>query len=240
MLINWRINDKRVLIVGGGMVASDRVNSLLLSEAIVTVLAPSLSKDLQTMLDDNKFEYINKEYGGAGDLTHAPTGEQYAMVLTAIDDRQVSEKIYYDCKSCRIPVNCADIPPLCDFYFGSMIRRPDVEVMVSTNGAGPGMARRIRKEIEDHMDNDPELRHASAATQAIGKLRQRLRQRLVKEGCRDDDPTLIRKRMKWVSQLCSSQSFEDLSRLDDASIDAKIEEFLRSSAQSGPSTTNID
>lgn len=251
MLINWRINEKHVLIVGGGAVATDRVCSLLASDAKVTLMSPTLTKPLQAMRDEGKFEYIAKAYSGERDLQRTvsdvgssestickqlnqanleegTTGKSqlYAMVLTAIDDRETSEQIYHHCKKLGIPVNCADIPALCDFYFGSMIRRPDLEVMVSTNGAGPGMARKIRMMLEEHMDNDNDLKHASDAINAIAKLRSRLRKRLVESGARDDDPKVIRSRMGWVSKLCSSTPFEELSALDDTAIDKMIDQYM--------------
>lgn len=70
-----------------------------------------------------------------------------AMVLTAIDDPDASTRIWKYCKKLKVPANIADVPPECDFYFGSVHRDGPLQIMVSTNGNGPRLAAAIRRQI---------------------------------------------------------------------------------------------
>lgn len=107
------------------------------------------------------------------------------MVLTAVDDPEASTRIWKLCKEKRIPANIADVPPECDFYFGSMYRDGPLQIMVSTNGNGPKMANIVRRRIEGSLP--PNIGDAIAK---VGALRKKLRQ--VAPG-NDEGP----KRMKW-------------------------------------------
>ena len=64
-----------------------------------------------------------------------------------MDDAEASTQIYKLCQEKRIPANIADVPPECDFYFGSVHRDGPLQIMVSTNGKGPRLASTIRKLI---------------------------------------------------------------------------------------------
>jgi precorrin-2 dehydrogenase / sirohydrochlorin ferrochelatase len=107
------------------------------------------------------------------------------MVLTAVDDPVASTEIYTLCKKQRIPVNVADVPPECDFYFGSIHRDGPLQIMVSTNGNGPKLANIIRRQIAEKLP--PNL--GNAITQ-VGSLRKKLRQIA-------PNPEQGPKRMEW-------------------------------------------
>ena len=108
-----------------------------------------------------------------------------AMVLVAIDDPAVSTAIWKLCKERRIPANIADVPPECDFYFGSIYRDGPLQIMVSTNGKGPRLAASIRKFIGKTLP-----KNAGNAIESIGALRVKLR-RIAPDT--EDGP----KRMAW-------------------------------------------
>lgn len=92
------------------------------------------------------------------------------MVLVAVDDPAASTQIWKLCKERRIPANIADVPPECDFYFGSVHRDGPLQIMVSTNGKGPRLAALVRRLIAEHLP-----RNAGNAINKIGELRVRLR-----------------------------------------------------------------
>lgn len=108
-----------------------------------------------------------------------------AMVLVAIDDPAASTAIWKLCKERRVPANIADVPPECDFYFGSIHRDGPLQVMVSTNGRGPRMAALIRRMIARALP-----KNTGNAIQAIGELRAKLRETAPNQ----EDGA---KRMKW-------------------------------------------
>ena len=92
------------------------------------------------------------------------------MVLVAVDDPAASTVIWNLCKEKKIPANIADVPPECDFYFGSIHRDGPLQIMVSTNGKGPRIAAALRKFIAKQLPNN-----AGNAIEAIGELRMKLR-----------------------------------------------------------------
>lgn len=107
------------------------------------------------------------------------------MVLTAIDDPEASSTIWKLCKARRIAANIADVPPECDFYFGSVHRDGPLQIMVSTNGNGPKMANIVRRRIAANLP--PNMGSAIAK---VGALRKKLRMTAPDES---EGP----KRMKW-------------------------------------------
>lgn len=92
------------------------------------------------------------------------------MVLVAIDDPAASTVIWKLCKEKKIPANIADVPPECDFYFGSIHRDGPLQIMVSTNGKGPRLAASIRRLVANSLP-----KNAGNAIEIIGELRTRLR-----------------------------------------------------------------
>ena len=111
------------------------------------------------------------------------------MVLTAIDEPEASTQIWKLCKEKRIAANIADVPPECDFYFGSVHRDGPLQIMVSTNGNGPKMANIVRRRIASSLP--PNIGDAIAK---VGMLRKKLRV-LVPEN--DEGP----KRMQWYGAI---------------------------------------
>lgn len=94
------------------------------------------------------------------------------MVLTAVDDVEKSREICALCRKRKIPVNVADIPPSCDFYFGSQIRSGPLQIMISTNGQSPKLANLIRRRIENSLPEG-----VGEAIEKVGTLRCKLRER---------------------------------------------------------------
>lgn len=129
------------------------------------------------------------------------------MVLVAIDEPEASTSIWKLCKQKRIAANIADVPPECDFYFGSVHRDGPLQIMVSTNGNGPKMANIVRRRIAASLP--PNIGDAIAK---VGELRKRLRVAVpnIEEGP---------KRMKWMSKVCVQWSLEDLCDMSESDMD---------------------
>src|SRR4051812_46164252 len=123
------------------------------------------------------------------------------MVLVAVDDPEASTTIWRLCKERRIPANIADVPPECDFYFGSVHRDGPLQIMVSTNGKGPRLASTIRKFIASKLPRD-----AGKAIEAVGTLRVKLRQ----GGPRPEEGP---KRMTWMTKVSDAYSWDEMCGL---------------------------
>jgi precorrin-2 dehydrogenase/sirohydrochlorin ferrochelatase len=210
LLVAWQLKGKQVLIVGGGDVASGRLESVLAADALVTLISPrpGLHPKALSLLQQNldRVLYHDRDFSGVQDL------EGVDMVLTAIDDPDVSRSIYNLARERRIPANVADIPPLCDFYFGSQIQRGDLQVLVSTNGQSPKLANIIKKQIEANLPDS-----TAKAVENVGVLRAKLRERA--PGIGGD---VGKKRMRWIIEVCNKWSLDDLALLDDRGIERML------------------
>lgn len=212
LVIAWQIKGKRTLIVGGGAVAAGRLSALLNANALVTLIAPStnLSAEVRSRIADPtlttaaegqtpSLTYLDRVFGGEEDL------EGMEMVLTAIDEIGLSSRICTMCRERRIPVNVADVPPECDFYFGSIVRRGPLQIMVSTGGKGPRIANRVRRAIEDTLPEE-----VGEAIESVGKLRGELRK--VASG---KDTATIARRMDFMIRVCDKWSLAELAAMDE-------------------------
>jgi len=178
---------------------------VLNADAKVTVVSPreGLNDEVAFRIDQKQVNYIDRKFEPS-DL------DGVDMVLAAVDDPEASTQIYRLCQERRIPANIADVPPECDFYFGSVHRDGPLQIMVSTNGNGPKLANIVRRKIATGL---PE--NIGAAIQKIGALRRKLRK--IAPG-----PEEGPKRMQWMSKVCETWSLEDLCEMDEDDMEALL------------------
>jgi len=198
LILAWQIRNKRVLVVGGGEVAAGRILNVLNADAKVTVVSPrdGLNDEVVYRIDAGQVDYVDRKFQPS-DLDNVD------MVLTAVDDPEASTRIWKLCKERKIAANIADVPPECDFYFGSVHRDGPLQIMVSTNGKGPRLANIVRRSIAANL---PE--NIGEAIVKVGKLRQMLRKVA-------PDPQEGPKRMAWMIKVSDSYSLEDLCEMDE-------------------------
>lgn len=134
------------------------------------------------------------------------------MVLTAIDDPEASTRIWKYCKELKVPANIADVPPECDFYFGSVHRDGPLQIMVSTNGNGPRLAAAIRRQIGEWLPQG-----TGDSIKKVGELRRKLRRMAPGKSTRD-----ISKRMGWMSEVCDKWSTDDFNTMDETDMRALV------------------
>lgn len=130
------------------------------------------------------------------------------MVLTAIDDVELSRAICIAARKARVPVNVADVPPECDFYFGAQVRRGPLQVMVSTSGAGPKVAVIVRDTIANAIPPDVE-----DAIAGVGALRKELRERAPGVG-----GELSKRRMRWMIHTCDAWRLDEMGGMKDPQV----------------------
>lgn len=128
--------------MGGGTVGTRKAQGLLACEAQVVVIGSTLSPSLEKLRQRNLIDHIEAEYK----KTHL---EGAFMVVGATDSRAINEQIFSDARSLGILVNIADAPELCDFIVPATVRRGDLLLAVSTGGASPALARKLRSELGD-------------------------------------------------------------------------------------------
>lgn len=226
LLLAWQLKGKHVLIIGGGDVASGRVESVLAADARVTLISPSngLHPLTKSFLNGPyNIIYHDRLFGGAEDLADVD------LVLTAIDDVAQSRVICGLCRELKIPVNVADIPESCDFYFGSQIRDGPLQIMISTNGNSPKLANIIRKKVEQSL---PE--HAGDAITRVGELRIKLKERAPGVG-----GEIGKRRMRWMIDVCTSWEMEELALLDDQMIRRLLDDGWEKNAVPSPGELGV-
>ncbi|XWW98747.1 hypothetical protein V2A60_006749 [Cordyceps javanica] len=196
LILAWQVKDKNVLVVGGGEVAAGRILNCLNADANVIVVCPAagLNKEVAHRVSEKQVTHIDRVFEPS-DLDDA------VMVLVAIDDPDASTVIWKLCKEKKIPANIADVPPECDFYFGSVHRDGPLQIMVSTNGRGPRLAASIRRFIASKLPNN-----AGNAIDVIGELRTKLRKVAPRV---EDGP----KRMRWMSKVSDTYKWEEMCQM---------------------------
>lgn len=136
-----RLHARTALVVGGGGVAARKADWLLKAGARVTVVAPELAPELAARAAGGELAHLAAPFA-PGHLAGA------ALVVAASDDRAVNAAVAQAAQALEIPVNVVDSPELSSFIFPAIIDRSPVIVAVSTAGASPVLARRLRAQIE--------------------------------------------------------------------------------------------
>lgn len=137
----FKLEGRKVLIVGGGEVALRKADLLSRAGACITILAPDISHELQALLTDDKHQFIYENYN-----------KRYMLgarvIIAATDDETLNHEIHADATELNIPVNVVDTPPLCDFIFPAIIDRNPIVIGISSNGKAPVLARLLRARLE--------------------------------------------------------------------------------------------
>lgn len=139
--VQINLTGRRCLVVGGGRVATRKVQSMLSAGAAIRVVAPRLTVRLTELVDQGHVEHRDHEYRPA-DL------EGCALVVAATNDRALNRLIADDAFAANILVNVVDAPEHSSFIVPSTARRGRVSVSVSTDGASPVLATHLRDEVD--------------------------------------------------------------------------------------------
>lgn len=136
------VRGRTALVVGGGEIATRKVNLLLRTGARVRLVAPRLSAELQGLVDHEQIDYAARGYQD-GDVS-----DGLVLAVAATDDHQVNMAVAAAAKAANLPVNVVDDPDAGSFIVPSIIDRSPVVAAVSTGGASPVLARLIRSRLE--------------------------------------------------------------------------------------------
>jgi uroporphyrin-III C-methyltransferase / precorrin-2 dehydrogenase / sirohydrochlorin ferrochelatase len=146
-----KLENKPILVVGGGKVSEQKIKGLLDVNANVTVVSPQVTEWIDTLVSEKKITLWRREY-----LENDVEG--FFLVFAATNNPVVHQQIFNDAASHNIPVNVVDVPDLCNFYLASIFHDGDLKIAVSTNGKSPTLGKIIRGRIaEEFGKNYPEL-----------------------------------------------------------------------------------
>lgn len=137
------LRGRSAIVIGGDSVAASKAATLAASGAHVRVFSQAYSPEMIQLAEQRQVTLEHKSYT-PGDLAGA------FVVVAATNDQQLIEAIWNETQQRGQLVNIVDVPAYCNFIVPSILRRGQLTVAVSTEGASPGLSKRIRQELEAH------------------------------------------------------------------------------------------
>ena len=143
------LSEKKVVVIGGGTIATRRIHTLLSFVGKITVVAPEITEELQQLQRQGNIEWVQELY-------HVSWLERADMVIAATNQPTVNQQVKSDCQRIEkesgrhILVSVIDDRELCDFYFPSIVQSEDIVIGINTGGK-PALTKQIRKEIEEYL-----------------------------------------------------------------------------------------
>jgi len=138
-----KLKGQRCLVIGGGDVGLEKVEGLLACDGDVTLIAPEAHPALQEHAAEGSIGWERREYAGPADLEGA------LLAIAATDRSEVNIRVYEDAEARSMLVNVVDVPPLCNFILPAIVRSGPLAIAISTAGASPALAKRMKREIAD-------------------------------------------------------------------------------------------
>ncbi|MBS4704964.1 siroheme synthase CysG [Aeromonas veronii] len=206
-----RLDNKPVLLVGGGEVAERKARLLLDAGAQLTVVAPELDPELAELAANGSIEWLAGEF----------VPEQLAgkwLVVAATDRREVNALVYQSANQARIFANVVDDPKRSSFIMPSIIDRSPLMVAISSGGKAPVLARLLREKLEALLPQ-----HLGAVAAFAGSLRERVKARFASMGER---------RRFWERLLGADRLGQALARGDSASAHQLADSLFADESQS--------
>lgn len=136
------LEGRRCLVVGGGPVATEKVEKLLDHGAAVRLVTPEMTPDLEAIAAEGRLHELHRRTYRPEDL------EGCFLVIAATNLDAINRMIWQDAEALNMLCNVVDVPPLCNFIVPSIVRRGELALAISTGGASPVVAKHIRRELE--------------------------------------------------------------------------------------------
>ena len=183
----FKLEKLNTLIVGGGNVGLEKLESLLRNspQAPIKLVAITIDpriKEIQQQFPN--LQLIEREFQ-VEDL------KGINVALLATENRQTNRRIGLIARSRNIPVNVADTPDLCDFYLGSVVKKGQLKIGISTNGQSPTFAKRFREILEEILPDETD--------QLLGNLR------IIRDRLKGDFQYKVKKLNEYTSQLVAEK-----------------------------------
>ncbi|HFK2926187.1 TPA: siroheme synthase CysG [Aeromonas hydrophila] len=207
-----RLDNKPVLLVGGGEVAERKARLLLDAGAQLTVVAPELDPELAELAANGSIEWLAGEFA-----PQQLTGKW--LVVAATDRREVNALVYQSANQARIFANVVDDPKRSSFIMPSIIDRSPLMVAISSGGKAPVLARLLREKLEAMLPQ-----HLGAVAAFAGSLRDRVKARFASMGER---------RRFWERLLGADRLGQALARGDSASTNQLADSLFADESQTG-------
>ncbi len=155
------LTGRRCVVVGGGPVGLEKVEGLLACDADVTLVAPEAEPALRGLAEEGSIVWERRTYAGPDDLAGA------LLAVAATDDTDLNIRVWEDAEAASTLVNVVDVPSLCNFILPAIVRTGPLAIAISTAGASPALAVRMKREIAEHF-GEPYARLAELLNEVRG------------------------------------------------------------------------
>jgi precorrin-2 dehydrogenase/sirohydrochlorin ferrochelatase len=135
------LTGRLAIVIGGGSVAERKAITLIRYGADVLVISPDVTPAIDALVAEGLIEHEQRGYV-RGDLAGA------FLVVCATDSTEVNRAVYQEAEGMGCLVNVVDVPELCNFIVPSTVQRGPLQLAISTAGAAPSVAKRLRKRLE--------------------------------------------------------------------------------------------
>ncbi|HRP57272.1 TSUP family transporter [Agriterribacter sp.] len=140
-----KLEQLKLLIIGAGNVGLEKLHAVLQNSpsTAITVVAPEVKEAVKALAGRHSgITVIESAY-------HKTFLDDADLVIVAVNDKALGEQVRSDAHERGLLVNVADTPHLCDFYLGSIVRKGNLKVAISTNGKSPTIAKRLKEAFND-------------------------------------------------------------------------------------------
>ena len=180
-----KLAGRRTLVVGGGTIGEGKIASLLEAGAETVVVAPKVTEKVGEWASTAKIAWLARDFSPA-DLDGA------FLVVAATSRTEVNDLVFREARQRGILCNVVDDPERCDFYYPAVVRRGRLQIAISTEGASPALAQRLRQELEHQFSTC-----YGAWLEELAETRRRLMSTLD-----------VSERRRWLHDLASREAFE--------------------------------
>jgi precorrin-2 dehydrogenase/sirohydrochlorin ferrochelatase len=185
-----KLSSRACLVVGAGTIAETKIAGLLETGAKIRVVAPEATAQVRSWAQSKAIEWHQRPFQPS-DL------EGIFLVVAATSSTALHERIFALATQLGVLCNIVDVPPLCDFYYPSVIQRGALQIAVSTAGLSPALAQRLRKQLETEFGPEYEAWLAQ-----LGEAREKLHST-------DMDPD---RRKRLLHEIASEEAFQAFLR----------------------------
>jgi len=142
-----KLRGRRCVVVGAGKISEGKIKGLVSAGAQVFVVAPVATSQIEKWHKNGTVRWAKRPFEPR-DLNRT------FLVVAATSSSKVHRAIFRQAKKRGILCNVVDVPPLCDFYYPAVVRRGGLQIAISTGGASPALAKRLREELEREFSED--------------------------------------------------------------------------------------
>jgi precorrin-2 dehydrogenase / sirohydrochlorin ferrochelatase len=141
------LTGRRCLVVGAGSVGLEKIEGLLAAGARVVAVAPRAGDEVRSLAESGSITWERRDYR-TSDL------DACFLAIAATSDTDVNIAVYNDAEVHSMLVNVVDVPPLCNFILPAIVRRGPIAIAISTAGASPALAKRMKAQIADEFGDE--------------------------------------------------------------------------------------